>query len=172
MNQNDEAEQVRAQALALQSIRDDIRKGRPLWAQLRVAMDKAKLLSTVGSGGISEYTTRGKTEGKAPPRQQETALEDHLALVEHAVELYVSAVDAESGLGAGKVFALMDREEKDKELLKWRGVKSWVVAARAPWLGDTPRTIERARDRLMVRPSNGLPLEGEQKRRRMEREAA
>jgi hypothetical protein len=172
MNEAQNVEQIRTQALALQAIREEQRRSRPLWERLRRAQDKARMLSTVPSGGISEYTTRGKTEGKEPPQQQETALKDHLALVEHAVELYEDAVAAECGLGAGKTFALMDREEKDAELLKWRGVKSWVVAAKAPWLGDTPRTIERARERLGVKSSNGLDLDPEQKRKWEERNAA
>jgi hypothetical protein len=66
----------------------------------------------------------------------------------------------------------MSKEEKNKELLKWAGQKSWVVAAKAPWLGATPRTIERIRDELGVRPSDGGVLEGDRKRKWMERKAA
>jgi hypothetical protein len=165
-------EEIRTAALALQAIREEQKASRPLWDRLRRAQDKARLLSTVPSGGISEYTTRGKTEGKEPPAQQTMDFRDELALVENAVEHLELAVEAEQGLGARKEFALMSKEEKNKELLKWRGVKSWVVAAKAPWLGETPRTIERIRDELGVRPSNGLELEGEQKRKWNERRAA
>lgn len=165
-------EEIRAQALVQQKVREDLRQSRPLPERLSRAMHKARMLSTVPSGGISEYTTRGKTEGREPPAQQEADFRNELALVESAIEILEKAVESEQGLGARKEFALMSKEEKNKELLKWRGVKSWVVAAKAPWLGETPRTIERIRDDLGVRPSNGLELEGEQKRKWEERKAA
>jgi hypothetical protein len=65
-----DVEQISAQVLALQEQRLQMRAQRPLWQRLRAASDKAKVLSTVPSAGISEYTTHGKTEGSEPPQQQ------------------------------------------------------------------------------------------------------
>jgi hypothetical protein len=165
-------EAIRAQALALQANREELRASRPLPERLSRALNRAKMLSTVPSGGISEYTTRGKTEGKAPGPQQTADFRNELALCLSAIETLEQAVEAEQGLGARKEFSLMSKEEKNKELLKWAGQKSWVVAAKAPWLGATPRTIERIRDELGVRPSDGGVLEGDRKRKWMERKAA
>lgn len=173
MNEQDQLEQVRSQALVLQAIREEQRKSLPLWERLKRAQDKARIMSTVPSAGISEYTTRGKTEGSAPPAQQEPDFRNEFALVEHAIDHLWAAVEAEQGLGAHQVFSMMSKEEKNKELLKYRGVHSSEVARIAPWLGRSARTIERIRAvDLGVRPSNGLELEGEQKRRWDERRAA
>lgn len=151
-------EQIQTAALALQANRQALRAQKPLWVRLREATDRARLLSTVPSAGISEYTTSGKSEDREPPAQQEVDISERLALVSHAVELLEAHVDAECGLSAAaREFTSMSMEEKDKELLKWRGVKSWEVCTRAPYLGKTPRTIERARERLELRPSDGMP---------------
>lgn len=160
MNEVQALEHIRTQALALQAIREEQRASRPLPERLSRALMRAKTLSTVPSGGISEYTTRGKTEGKMPPAQQTADFRSEIALVLNAVEHLEAAVEAEQGLGSHKAFASMSREEKNDELRKWRGVKSWEVCTRAPWLGQTPRTIERIRkEDLGVRPIDGQELE-------------
>jgi hypothetical protein len=171
MNQNDDLERIREQALIQQKVREDMREAKPLWMRVRDVENRCRVLSTVPSAGISEYTTSGKTEGKAPPAQQEADFRDERARVEFAVRQWEFAADSEQGLGARKVFAQMDGSDKDKELLKWRGVKSFEVATFAPWLGS-PKTVERARDRLGVRPSNGLELDDAARRRWNERKAA
>jgi hypothetical protein len=158
MNQNDEIDRIREQALIQQKVREDMREAKPLWMRVRDVENRCRVLSTVPSAGISEYTTSGKTEGKAPPAQQEADFRDERARVEFAVRQWEGAVDSENGLGARREFAQMRTEEKDRELLKWRGVKSHEVATFAPWLGS-PNTIERARKRLGVRQSDGSELE-------------
>jgi hypothetical protein len=145
-----DVEQISAQVLALQEARLQMRAQRPLWQRLRAASDKAKVLSTVPSAGISEYTTHGKTEGSEPPQQQIVDITDRMALVAHAIEMLEEAVDEECGLSPARAFNTKRTEDLDKELLKWRGVPSFVVAVKAPWLGRTPRTIERARERMQV----------------------
>jgi hypothetical protein len=161
-----DAEQISAQVLALQEARLQMRAQRPLWQRLRAASDKAKVLSTVPSAGISEYTTHGKTEGSEPPQQQIVDITDRMALVAHAIEMLEEAVDEECGLSPARAFNTKRTEDLDKELLKWRGVPSFVVAVKAPWLGRSPRTIERARERLQVRQSDGMPLDPERQRKR------
>lgn len=151
-------DQVRNERLALEELRQHDRKSKPLWQRLHEVMDNALLLSTVPSAGISEYTTKGKAEGSAPPQQQTIETKDHLALIEYAIELLEEAVDGERGLSPAREFKTMRTDELDQELLKWRGVASFVVAVKAPWLGRTPRTIERARQRLNVRQSDGETL--------------
>jgi hypothetical protein len=83
---------------------------------------------------------------------------DELTRIVAAVEVLEDAVRAELGGGVRTAFAMLRGEDKDKELLKWAGTPSFVVAVRAPWLGATPRTIEVARKRLGVKPWNGLEL--------------
>jgi hypothetical protein len=133
-----DVEQISAQVLALQEVRLQMRAQRPLWQRLRAASDKAKVLSTVPSAGISEYTTHGKTEGSEPPQQQIVDITDRMALVAHAIEMLEEAVDAECGLSPARAFNTKRTEDLDKELLKWRGVPSFVVAVKAPWLGRIP----------------------------------
>jgi hypothetical protein len=161
-----DVEQISAQVLALQEVRVTMRAQRPLWQRLRAATDKAKVLSTVPSAGISEYTTHGKTEGSEPPQQQIVDITDRMALVAHAIEMLEEAVDEECGLSPARSFNTKRTDELDKELLKWRGVPSFVVAVKAPWLGRSPRTIERARERLQVRQSDGMPLDPERQRKK------
>ncbi len=163
------AEQVRAQALALDANRRTIRETKTLPRRLEEAINRAGLMSTVPSAGISEYTTRGKSETVAPPRQDEVDVSRRLSLVRFAIEQLEEQVDMECGLSPARNFNTLSMEEKDAELLRWRGVKSWEVAARSPQLGATPRTIEKARERLDVRPVDGEPLTAEQLARRAER---
>lgn len=85
-------------------------------------------------------------------------LRGYLAPIEQMISVLEAAVDRELGLGQGKHHATKTGEELDEEIRLWRGTLAHVVSVRAPWLGS-PRTIERRRLAMGLRPSNGLELE-------------
>lgn len=156
---DEQAERIRNERVALDHMRRQDRKNKTLPTRLREALDAARMLSTAKAGQIGSDTARQKAQSKEPPAAQEIHIEDRLSHIEHAIELLEEVIDAERGLSPARDFKTLTTSELDQELLKWVGVPSWVVAVRAPYLGRTPRTIERARQRLGVRPVDGRPLE-------------
>jgi uncharacterized protein (DUF1501 family) len=155
----DQQERIREERLALHHMRCQARKDKSLPTRLREAIDQARMLSTAKAGQIGTDTARQKAQSKEPPAAEEIHIADRLAHIEHAIELLEEVVDSERGLSPARDFKTLTTSELDQELKKWVGVPSWVVAARAPYLGRTPRTIERARQRLGVRQKDGRPLE-------------
>src|SRR4051812_42091618 len=113
-------DKIRNERLALEELRQREREHKPLWQRLHEVTDRALLLSTVPSAGISEYTTHGKTEGSEPPQQQTIDTEPIMRRVQNAVEELEAGLDAHFGLGESRNYTTMLGHEKDRELLdRW-----------------------------------------------------
>ena len=130
----------------------------PLSERLRACEDRQRKLSATSGISYGPKTSSGKAESQPPPDPVPFEAERFLRPIRDSVEDLERALDAEEGLGPPKNVTLMRGEEKDAEIMRrWEGVDSKTVCQLAPHLGTSNRTIERARERLGVRPSDGLP---------------
>lgn len=128
-------------------------------------------------------SSEGSLGGNRPPRVSGPELVEHsMRLILHHVATIERQLDAELGLvkrepigdrpgmtGAMAAGRLMSTEERDRIVWEeFAGVRSEQVAAEAPYLGTSARTIERARAAeaarrgVCVRLVDGVVLEEEQ----------
>lgn len=157
-----EARSINAIAADMRRIQD--RQQQSLPYRLKNALARAAVLSTVSSSHTDQgYTTAGKTGSKYPPgfndktgkaHTNEFNAEPFLTVLEHHIERLELAIDAEYGQSPERHHAGKDGDALDEEIRSWAGVLPWVVATKAPHLGS-PRTIERRRIHMGLRPKDG-----------------
>lgn len=154
----DEQDRIRNERVALAAGRLQMREQKALWARLRDAENRFRMISSAPASQIREATSSRKPESKPPPHCEDIDILPRMDQVKHAILVLEEVLDAYLGLSPARDFKTLTTSELDAEVLKWEGVESWKVAAYASYLGRTPRTIENARRRLGKRPTDGRPL--------------
>lgn len=101
--------------------------------------------------------TSFNTSGDLVTHVETFRVDNHLAVIGHAIARFELALDDEQGLGAARHHATLSGEELDELIKEWTGTLAHVVSVNAPWLGS-PRTIERRRKEMGLRPSDGREL--------------
>lgn len=139
--------------------------------QLRLGGMKSRSIAAMRAGSDDPSKAPPGTETSLPVAR-------HLTLIAHHVEAIERELDAQDGLRVEEVEGdrpgaaggygnarMMRTAERDRIVFdEFQGVHAEQVAAEAPYLGTSGRTIERARvaeaerRQLRVRPSDGVVL--------------